>query len=106
MHLHKGLESVPKHPTLDFYWHADLGLHLCGVFSSRYTVYYKAGCCRSYSLNPLNLLFNLDLKAAVKNVHKTTASVAQLWQSECCHYSRTNALFRPIYLLCQPARRP
>lgn len=66
----QGPGSVPKHLTLDFYWHADLGLHLSGVFSSRYTVFYKAGCCRSCSLNPLNLLFNLDLKAAVKNVHK------------------------------------
>ena len=63
-------ESVPKHQTLDFYWQADLGLHLSGMFSSRYTVFYKAGCCRSCSLNPLNLPFNLDLKAAVKNVHK------------------------------------
>lgn len=66
----QGPESVPKHLTLDFYWHTDLGLHLSGMFSGRYTVFYKAGCCRSCSLNPFNLLFNLDLKAAVKNVHK------------------------------------
>lgn len=61
---------VPKHLTLDFYWHTDLGFHLSVVFSSRYTVFYKVGCCRSCSLNLLNLVYNLDLKAAVKNVHK------------------------------------
>lgn len=64
-------ESDPKHLTLDFYWHTDLGLHFSCLFSCRYRVFYTTGCYRSCSINPLNLLFNLDLKAAVNNVHET-----------------------------------
>lgn len=61
----QGPKSDPKHLTLDFYCQTDLGLHLSGVFSSRYTVWQGA-----VDPAPLNLLFNLDLKAAVKNVHE------------------------------------
>lgn len=74
------LKSVAKCLTPDFYGQADLCLSC--VFSRRYSMLHKsARCCRSCSLNLFNLRFNLDLKAAVKNVHKPPASVAQLWQA-------------------------
>lgn len=57
--------------TLDFYQHADLGLHTSCLFSSRYRVFYKAaGCCRSSCLHPLSPPISFGFKSGRKNVHK------------------------------------
>lgn len=80
-------ESVAECLTPDFYGQADLDLYLSSMFSRRYTIFYMATrCCRSCTLSLFKLRFNLDLKAAVKKLHKPQ-QVLHNSGKQCYHYS-------------------